>query len=54
MVRGGNPQPSALLGDLMAVIKQTIIREIWPLLAVQDINRSVEFYRDRLGFTGVG
>ncbi len=26
------------------------VREIWPLLFVQDIVRSLEFYRDRLGF----
>ena len=31
-----------------------LVRQIWPLLAVRDINRSVEFYRDRLGFTVVG
>jgi uncharacterized glyoxalase superfamily protein PhnB len=31
-----------------------LVRHIWPLLAVQDINRSVEFYRDRLGFAVVG
>ena len=31
-----------------------LVRHIWPLLAVQDINRSVEFYQDRLGFTVVG
>lgn len=38
----------------MAVVEQTSIRQIWPLLTVQDIERSVEFYRDRLGFTVVG
>jgi uncharacterized glyoxalase superfamily protein PhnB len=27
------------------------VRELVPLLFVDDINRSVEFYRDRLGFT---
>lgn len=26
------------------------VREIWPLLFVDDIARSLEFYRDRLGF----
>ena len=30
------------------------IRQLWPLLLVQDINRSVEFYRDLLGFAMVG
>jgi predicted enzyme related to lactoylglutathione lyase len=27
-----------------------VIRELWPLLDVSDINRSVAFYRDQLGF----
>lgn len=26
------------------------IRQIWPLLAVSDLARSIEFYRDQLGF----
>ena len=30
------------------------VRQLRPLLAVQDIQRSVEFYRDRLGFTLTG
>lgn len=30
------------------------IRQIWPLLAVEDIGRSIDFYRDRLGFAVVG
>jgi glyoxylase I family protein len=29
----------------------TAIRELWPLLDVTDINRSVDFYCDQLGFT---
>lgn len=28
--------------------------QVWPLLTVQDIDRSVEFYRDQLGFSVVG
>ena len=32
----------------------TSIRQLCPLLAVQDIDRSIEFYRDRLGFSIVG
>jgi glyoxylase I family protein len=31
-----------------------VVRQLWPLLAVEDIDRSVEFYRDRLGFAVVG
>jgi catechol 2,3-dioxygenase-like lactoylglutathione lyase family enzyme len=31
----------------------TVIRQLWPLLEVRDIDRSVAFYRDRLGFTVV-
>ena len=31
-----------------------VVRQLWPLLAVQDIGRSVAFYRDQLGFTLVG
>ncbi len=30
--------------------KTASIRETWPLLFVQDIARSLDFYRDRLGF----
>jgi len=32
----------------------TRVRQLQPLLAVQDIDRSIEFYRDRLGFSLVG
>jgi uncharacterized glyoxalase superfamily protein PhnB len=28
-----------------------VVRELWPLLIVSDIERSVAFYHDRLGFT---
>ena len=28
-----------------------IIRQLWPLLFVQDIEQSIRFYRDQLGFT---
>jgi len=35
-------------------IDQTAVRQVWPLLEVRDIARSVEFYRDRLGFDLVG
>jgi uncharacterized glyoxalase superfamily protein PhnB len=28
----------------------TAVRELWPLLFVRDIARSMEFYRERLGF----
>jgi uncharacterized glyoxalase superfamily protein PhnB len=34
--------------------KTAHIRQLSPLLAVQDIERSIEFYRDRLGFAVVG
>lgn len=27
-----------------------MVRELWPLLIVRDLGRSVAFYRDRLGF----
>jgi catechol 2,3-dioxygenase-like lactoylglutathione lyase family enzyme len=27
-----------------------VVRQLWPLLAVRDIVRSIEFYRGRLGF----
>jgi catechol 2,3-dioxygenase-like lactoylglutathione lyase family enzyme len=32
----------------------TPVRELWPLLFVRDIERSLAFYRDRLGFDVVG
>ena len=32
----------------------TVIRELWPLLDVSDIGRSLRFYRDQLGFELVG
>ena len=39
----------------MAVAEQAVvIRQLWPLLCVRDIERSVQFYRDRLGFALVG
>ena len=31
-----------------------MIRELWPLLGVRDIERSLAFYRDRLGFSVAG
>lgn len=31
-----------------------MIRQLWPLLAVRDLQRSVAFYRDQLGFAVVG
>jgi catechol 2,3-dioxygenase-like lactoylglutathione lyase family enzyme len=34
--------------------RAVIVHQIWPLLVVRDIDRSVEFYRDRLGFSVVG
>ena len=34
--------------------RTTPVRELWPLLFVQDIERSLVFYRDRLGFDVVG
>ena len=30
------------------------VRQLWPLLAVRDINRSVHFYCNQLGFTLAG
>jgi glyoxylase I family protein len=30
------------------------VQQLWPLLAVTDIERSIAFYRDQLGFTVVG
>lgn len=36
----------------MAVAEQiAVVRQLWPLLFVQDIERSVRFYRDQLGFS---
>lgn len=32
----------------------TPVRELWPLLFVQDIERSLTFYRGRLGFEMIG
>src|SRR3954468_16277903 len=32
----------------------SIVRQLKPLIAVSDIQRSIEFYRDRLGFTLTG
>jgi uncharacterized glyoxalase superfamily protein PhnB len=34
--------------------KSAVVRQLKPLLAVSDIQRSVEFYRDRLGFSLTG
>lgn len=30
------------------------VRELWPLLSVRDMQRSIRFYRDHLGFEVVG
>src|SRR5258707_11156173 len=43
------------LGEIMVHTEQTaVVRQLWPLLTVQEIGRSVEFYCDRLGFAVVG
>jgi uncharacterized glyoxalase superfamily protein PhnB len=34
--------------------KSAAVRQLKPLLAVSDIQRSIEFYRDRLGFSLTG
>ena len=34
--------------------KSAVVRQLKPLFAVSDIQRSVEFYRDRLGFSLTG
>jgi|SRR6185295_3080957 len=39
---------------MSAASKTAVVRQLCPLLSVQDIDRSVEFYRDRLGFTLTG
>ena len=38
----------------MAMTHRPTIRQLWPLLWVRDIRRSIAFYRDRLGFAVVG
>ena len=39
----------------MATAEQvTTIRQLWPLLAVEDIDRSINFYESKLGFSVVG
>jgi glyoxylase I family protein len=35
-------------------VKVSVIRTVWPLLAVDDLETSVAFWRDRLGFKLVG
>lgn len=43
------------MGDVMnATGTAAAVRQLKPLLAVQNIQRSVEFYRDRLGFALTG
>jgi uncharacterized glyoxalase superfamily protein PhnB len=39
---------------MTATSRSLTVRQLKPLLAVADIQRSVEFYRDRLGFTLTG
>ncbi len=39
---------------MTATSNAAAVRQLVPLLAVQDIQRSVEFYRDRLGFKLTG
>jgi catechol 2,3-dioxygenase-like lactoylglutathione lyase family enzyme len=34
--------------------RATTIRQLWPLLAVEDIDRSIDFYHNELGFSVVG
>lgn len=39
----------------MVLARQTaVVRQLWPLIKVQEIARSVDFYCNRLGFTVVG
>jgi uncharacterized glyoxalase superfamily protein PhnB len=35
---------------MTSMSKSAVVRQLVPLLAVTDLQRSVEFYRDRLGF----
>jgi glyoxylase I family protein len=40
---------------IMAIAENVAtVRQLWPLLAVTDIERSVAFYRDELGFSVAG
>src|SRR4249920_988760 len=52
-MRTGADAPARLRTELPMNVKQTtaIVRELWPLLFVADIERSVAFYRDQLAFT---
>ena len=38
----------------MATAEQVVVRQVWPLLAVEDIDRSINFYQHKLGFSIVG
>ena len=39
----------------MATAKRVAtVRQLWPLLAVEDIDRSINFYQSKLGFSIVG
>jgi uncharacterized glyoxalase superfamily protein PhnB len=39
---------------LQSRTKSTAIRQLWPLLAVRDVHRSVDFYQNKLGFSVAG
>jgi uncharacterized glyoxalase superfamily protein PhnB len=39
---------------MTSMSKSAVVRQLRPLLAVSDIQRSVEYYRDRLGFALTG
>jgi catechol 2,3-dioxygenase-like lactoylglutathione lyase family enzyme len=38
----------------MSDLTQAVTHQLWPLLDVNDIDRSIAFYRDQLGFKLVG
>src|SRR5262245_50752818 len=40
--------------SMPAPLKVSVVQTVWPLLAVDDLEASVVFWRDRLGFNLVG
>lgn len=55
LIRGRTAVPNGIASGIhmTAADRTGVVRELWPLLLVTDLERSLTFYRDQLGFAVV-